>query len=250
MNGLKDKVVLITGGAAGIGEAVVKKFIDEGSIVYIADINDELGKKAEELYKEKDAKYVHLDISNLENWKEVAAKIIEERGHIDVLVNNAGVSQSGLPMETMDLERDWYSLININLNGTFYGMYTFIPYMKEKGGSIVNVSSVSSLIAQCGVTGYTAAKGGINALTRAAAVDYAGYSIRCNAVCPTTTVTPTVEKIFDTLEGVKEALEADCVLPRLGKPEDIANAVAFLASDEASYITGQILPVDGGVTAK
>ena len=250
MNGLKDKVALITGGAAGIGEAIVKKFIEEGSIVYIADINDELGKKAEEKYKESGAKYVHLDISKLENWKEAVAKVVEEQGRIDVLVNNAGVSQSGLPMESMDLERDWYSLININLNGTFYGMYTCIPYMKEHGGSIVNISSVSSLVAQCGVTGYTAAKGGINSLTRAAAVDYAKYYIRCNAVCPTTTVTPTVERIFDTIAGVKESLAADCVLPRFGKAEDIANAAAFLASDEASYVNGQILPVDGGFTAK
>ena len=153
-------------------------------------------------------------------------------------------------MENMDLNRDWHLLIDIDLNGPFYGMYSVIPHMMEKGGSIVNISSVSSLVAQCGVTGYTAAKGAINSLTRACAVDYAKYYIRCNAVCPTTTLTPAVAKVFEDIPGVEDMLRADCVLPRFGMPEDIANAVSFLASDEASYITGQVLAVDGGFVSK
>ena len=110
--------------------------------------------------------------------------------------------------------------------------------------------SASSLVAQCGVTGYTAAKGAINAITRAAAVDYAPQYIRCNAVCPTTTITPAVEKIFREMSEVEEAMKKDCVLPRFGLPQDIANAVAFLASDEAGDITGQTIAVDGGYVAK
>lgn len=250
MKGLKDKVALITGGVSGIGAGIVKKFIEEGCLVYIGDINDERGLEQELLYKHYQAKFVHLNVTDLENWKKVVSQIVEEKGHIDILVNNAGLSQSGASMEEMDLEKDWYRLIDINLNGQFYGMYTVIPYMKENGGSIVNISSVSSLVSQCGVTGYTASKGGINSLTRAAAVEYAKDYIRCNAICPTTTVTPAVEKLFDTIPNIKETLEADCVLPRFGKPEDIANTVAFLASEEASYITGQIIAVDGGFTAK
>ena len=169
---------------------------------------------------------------------------------IFLLLNCAGLVQTGAPMEEMDLKRDWDLLININLDGTFYGMYSSISYMKENGESIVNISSVSSLVAQCGVTGYTAAKGAINAITRAAAVDYAPQYIRCNAVCPITTITPAVEKIFREMPEVEEAMKKDCVLPRVGLPQDIANAVAFLASDEAGYITGQTIAVDGGYVAK
>lgn len=248
---LKDKVSLITGGASGIGEGITKKFCEEGAVVYICDINDETGKRAEEKYSQYGAKFLHLDVSSLDNWKQVVDNIMKEHGRIDVLVNNAGVSNTGTPMEDMDLQRDWYSLIDINLNGNFYGMYTVLPLMKkQKWGSVVNVASVAGLVAQCGVSGYTAAKGGIISLTRAAAVDYGKYFVRCNAICPTATVTPTVQNIFDTMPGVEEAMKAECVIPRLGKPEDIANAVAFAASDEASYLNGQIIAVDGGFIAK
>ena len=250
MKGLKEKVVLVTGGASGIGEGIVKRFAEEDSIVYIADINDELGLSVKDSYNSDKIKYVHLDITDRENWKDVVAKIVEEQGRIDILVNNAGLACTGAPMEQMDLQRDWYSLVDINLNGTFYGIYTVVPYMKENGGSIVNVSSDASLVALCGVTGYTAAKGGINALTRAVGVDFAPYFIRCNAVCPATTVTPAVESLFDIMPGIKEKLEADCIIPRFGYPEDVANAVAFFASEESSYITGQVISVDGGFTVK
>lgn len=245
---MKNKVCLVTGGASGIGEAIVRKFVDEGACVVICDVNDARGNQlAAEI---TNCKFSHLNVSDLENWKSVVQSVINKKGYIDVLVNCAAVSQSGLPMEQMDLERDWNTLINIDLTGPFYGMYTVIPYMKEHGGSIVNISSVASLVAQCGVTGYTAAKGGINALTRAAAVDYAPYYIRCNAVCPTTTITPNVERIFKEMQGVEDNLKKDCVLPRFGKPSDIANAVTYLASDEAGYVTGQVLAVDGGFTVR
>ncbi len=245
---LKNKISLITGGASGIGEGIVRKFVEEGAIVYIGDINDTLGLQ---LANELNATFVHLNVADKDNWKNVIDEIMNKHHHIDVLVNNAGVSNTGMPLEQMDLQRDWYSLIDINLNGNFYGLYHVLPIMKEqKYGSIVNVASVAGLVAQCGVCGYTAAKGGIISLTRAAAVDYGAHNVRCNCICPTTTVTPTVEKIFETMPGIKESLEADCVLPRLGKPEDIANAIAFVASDEASYLNGQIIAVDGGFTAK
>ena len=250
---LEGKIALVTGGASGIGEAIVRKLALEGAKVYIADINDEAGNDIKNALLQENFKvdFVHLDVTDSENWKSAVVSAINQDQRLDILVNGAGLAQTGAPLEEMDLKRDWDLLININLNGTFYGMYTVIPYMKQQNsGSIVNISSVSSLVAQCGVTGYTAAKGGINALTRAAAVDYASHFVRCNAVCPTTTVTPAVQKIFDTVPGVEDALKADCVIPRFGKPEDIANTVAFLASDEAGYITGQILAVDGGYTAK
>ena len=220
MKRLDNKVCLVTGGASGIGEGLVRKLVAEGGFVYIGDLNEEKGTAlAGELGT---AAFVKLDVTDLDNWKSVAERITAEKGHPDVLVNCAGLAQTGAPMEQMDLKRDWDLLININLNGTFYGLYTFIPCMKENGGSIVNISSVSSLVAQCGVTGYTAAKGAINSLTRAAAVDYAQYYIRCNAVCPTTTLTPAVEKIFRENPAVEDLLKADCVLPRFGKPQDIA----------------------------
>lgn len=245
---LENKICLVTGGASGIGEGIVRKLSEEGGIVYIGDLSEENGINLKQ--QVENTEFVKLDVTSLENWKDAVKSIIDKYGRLDVLVNCAGLAQTGAPLETMDLERDWNLLININLNGTFYGMHSVIPVMKKNGGSIINISSVSSLVAQCGVTGYTAAKGAINSLTRAAAVDYADNYIRCNAVCPTTTVTPAVKKIFEKMPEVEEAMKKDCVLPRFGMPQDIANAVAFLASEEASYITGQILAVDGGYTAR
>lgn len=251
MDRLKDKIALVTGGSKGIGAGISRKFAEEGAVVVIASRNvDESRALADELVSEGYRADAHrLDISSKDEWDAIVKYIIDKYGRIDVLANNAGVASTGAPMEEMSLERDWDMLINCNLTGTFYGLYTVIPHMVEQGGgSIVNTSSYVATVALSGVTGYTAAKGGINALTRAAAADYAKKGVRCNSVSPGATLTPAVAELLETMPDVIDGLVKDCVIPRLGTPEDIANAFVYLASDESSYVTGQNLLVDGGYT--
>lgn len=249
MERLKDKVALVTGGSKGIGEGIVRRFAEEGAIVVIASRNvEESQALADELVGEgwrADAR--RLDITSLDEWKATGDYIVDEYGRIDVLANNAGVANTGAPMENMDLARDWHMLIDCNLTGTFYGLYTVIPHMvAQGGGSIVNTSSYVASAAIGGVSGYTAAKGGINVLTKAAAADYGEFGVRCNAVSPGATLTPAVEPLFDTMPEVMQGLIDKSIVPRLGTPKDIGDAFVFLASDESSYITGQDLLVDGG----
>lgn len=253
MDRLNGKNVIVTGGANGIGAEIVKKCAENGACVMIGDVVDDRGEAHAASLREKGYRvgFCHLDVSDIESWKACAKKAKDEFGVLNGLVNCAALSCSGQRLEDMDIQYDWYKLIEVDLTGPFLGIHTVIPYLKEAGGgSIVNIGSVGGLTAQCGANGYTASKGGLIALTRAVAIDYAFDWIRCNCVCPTTTVTENVRKIFDTYEGIEEYQRADCAYPRLGEPEDHANAVVFMLSEEASYITGQTLCVDGGYTAK
>ncbi len=253
MGRLSDKNVIVTGGANGSGAEIVRKCAENGAQVMIGDLVDEKGEAHAALLREEgyQVQFCHLDVTDADSWKACVEKTIAAYGKANGLVNCAALSQSGLPFDQMDLKRDWYTLLEIDLTGPFLGMHTIIPHMKEiGGGSIVNIGSVAGLTAQCGTNGYTAAKGGLIAITRAAAIEFAHDWIRCNCVCATTTITENVRKIFDTYEGVEEFQKADCAYPRLGMPEDHANAVVFMLSEEASYVTGQALCVDGGYTAK
>lgn len=251
MDRLKDKVALVTGGSKGIGEGISRRFAEEGAIVIIASRKvEESQALADKLVAEGWRADAHrLDISSLDEWKTIVDYIIGKYGRIDVLANNAGVANTGAPMEDMDLDRDWHMLINCNLTGTFYGLYTVIPHMvKQGGGSIVNTSSYVASAAIGGVSGYTAAKGGINTLTKAAAADYGKHGIRVNSVSPGATLTPAVEPLFETMPDIMQGLIDKSIVPRLGTPTDIGDAFVFLASDEAGYITGADLLVDGGYT--
>ena len=251
MDRLKDKVALVTGGSKGIGEGIACRFAEEGAITVIASRKVEesqaLADKLNAAGYRADAH--RLDISSLEEWRAIIKYIVDKYGRIDVLANNAGVANTGAPMHEMDIERDWHFLIDSNLTGTFYGLYTVVPIMVEQGGgSIVNTSSYVAECAIAGPNGYSAAKGGINALTRNIAADYGKQNIRCNAVGPGATMTPAVEMLLETMPEVIQGLVDKCTTPRLGSPTDIAEAVVFLASDEATYINGQFLLVDGGYT--
>lgn len=251
MDRLKDKIALVTGGSKGIGEGISRRFAEEGAITIIASRNvDESRALADRLVEQGWKADAHrLDISSLDEWNTIIDFIIDKYGRIDVLMNNAGVATTGAPMEKMDLARDWNMLIDCNLTGTFYGMYTAIPKMVEAGGgSIVNTSSYGASVACTGVSGYVAAKAGIIALSRDIAAAYGPANIRCNTVSPGATMTPAVEPLLETMPDVMEALISNCVIHRFGTPEDIGNACVFLASDESSYITGQDILVDGGYT--
>lgn len=251
MDRLKDKVALVTGGSKGIGAGISRRFAEEGAITIIASRRvEESQALADELAKEGWRTDAHrLDISSLDEWRTIIDYIIDKYGRIDVLMNNAGVATTGAPMDTMDLARDWDMLIDCNLTGTFYGMYTVVPKMIETGGgSIVNTSSYGASVACTGVSGYVAAKAGIIALSRDIAAAYGSANIRCNTVSPGATMTPAVEPLLETMPDVMDGLISNCVIHRFGTPEDIGNACVFLASDESSYITGQDILVDGGYT--
>ncbi|WOV88303.1 SDR family oxidoreductase [Sporosarcina oncorhynchi] len=245
MGRFQDKVVFITGGASGMGERMVRQYSEEGAKVVAADIN-------EDALNEKWGSFdnvltIKLNVTSDEEWATAMKKAVDELGAIDILVNNAGISTEK-PMNDITIE-DWRRLSDINGFGTFLGMKHALEYMKQaKKGSIVNISSYTALIGM-GVNPYSASKGSVRAISKAAAADFGQYGVRVNAVFPGVIETP----MTASLEGAKEVVNGlirMTPLQRLGQPEDIANAVLFLSSDEASYITGAELVIDGGYSAR
>ena len=245
MGRLQDKVAFVTGGASGMGEMMVKMFTAEGATVIAADIN-------ETALEEKWGSYenvmtVKLNVTSDEEWKEAAEKVVAKLGKIDILINNAGIStEKGMNEITIE---DWRRLSDINSFGPFLGMKHVLPYMKEAAkGSIVNISSYTALIGM-GLNPYSASKGAVRAISRAAAADFGQYGVRVNTIFPGIIETP-MTKGLESSKDVVTALVKMTPLARLGKPEDVANAVLFLASDEAAYITGAELVIDGGYSAR
>ena len=239
---LDGKSALITGAARGQGAAAARRFVAEGARVIIADVNDDVGKAlADELGDAAD--YRHLDVSSEAEW----AQVTGELDRLDVLVNNAGVLHfSPLAQTTL---ADYERVIRINQIGTFLGMRSVVPLMKEHGGSIVNVSSVEGLAAMPLLVAYSASKFAIRGMTKVAATELGRYNIRANSVHPGAIDTDMVK---DALGG--HAIDMTPVLkklaiPRAGRPEEVANVVLFLASDESSYCTGGEFSVDGGAAA-
>jgi len=249
---LKDKVAIVTGAAKGIGWGIAKVFVDEGAKVVVVDWDDNEGPKtAEELNKKGEAFFVKCDVSNEDDVKAMIQKTIDTFGRIDVLVNNAGVGVYKSVLDTSSAE--WDHCLGVNLKGQFLTAKYAIPHMQKAGkGAIVNISSVHSFATVNGVAPYCASKGGITALTRNMAIDY-GPAIRVNSIAPGWVLTPLIQSIFDSYPdpaAQRKSTEDHQVMKRIGRPEDIGQAAAFLASDEASFITGTQLYVDGGLTAQ
>ncbi|MEC0123241.1 SDR family NAD(P)-dependent oxidoreductase [Paenibacillus pabuli] len=244
MGRLDHKVAIITGGASGIGEGMVDLFAKEGAIVIAADINEEALEKA----SQKENVYgMKLNVSSDEDW-EILAKVVNERfGKIDILVNNAGIS-SEKPFEEINAQ-DWQKMLSINGFGPFAGMKHVAPYMAaQKKGSIVNISSYTALIGQ-GFNHYSASKGAVRALSKAAATTFGRQGVRVNALFPGIIETPMTQSLNTSKELLERLIQAT-PLQRLGKAMDIANAALFLASDDSSYITGSELVIDGGYSAQ
>jgi len=244
MGKLDGKVAIITGGASGIGAGMVDVFRAEGATVIAADINEEALAKASE---KENVHGMKLDVSSDEAWKTFAHDVKEKFGSIDILVNNAGVS-SEKPYTEINKE-DWDFMMAINGFGPFAGMKHIAPIMAEQGkGSIVNISSYTAQIGQ-GFNHYSASKGAVRAISKAAATQFGRQGVRVNALFPGIIETPMTQGLSTSKDLLNQLIQAT-PLQRLGQPEDIAKAALFLASDDSSYITGAEIVIDGGFSAQ
>lgn len=250
---LKDKVAIVTGGSKGIGWGVATVFAQEGAKVAVVARDAQAGEQTTEeiRYKGGQAIFVPCDVSNEEEIKAMAQTTLDTYGQIDILVNNAGVGIYKSVLETSS--EDWDRCLNIDLKGVFLCSKYVIPHMQVVGkGAIINMSSVHSRSTVNAAAPYAASKGGITALTRNMAIDY-GPTIRVNTISPGWVLTPLIENLFSSYDDPAQqqhSVEQRQVMKRIGTPEDIGYAAAFLASDEASFITGTELFVDGGLTAQ
>jgi 3-oxoacyl-[acyl-carrier protein] reductase len=240
------KVALITGGARGIGRAIAEKFASLGASVAVADLNiDQATSTAQELQEKfgYPTTAVQVNVSDYENARQMVEQVNKTFGKIDILVNNAGITRDTLILRME--EKDWDIVIDVNLKGAFNCSKAVARSMiKQRSGRIVNISSVSGLAGQSGQTNYSASKAGVIGFTKALAREVASRNITVNAVAPG--FIPTALTV-DLPDELKEAIIKATPMGRMGNPEEVANAVAFFASDEASYITGQVLSVDGGM---
>ena len=249
MKEFNNKIVVITGGASGIGKGIVNAFAKNGAKIFFADINEQLGLITQEeiilATGNHQIEYVKADLSNKVDVRNLVNYILGKEGFIDVLINNAGVnlrSGSILEHDSADFERTF----RINVLSDILMIQGFLPSMiKRKKGAIINISSTMSYGAE-GVSAYATSKGSINTLTKSLALDHARDGIRINAVAPGLISTPATEKWISEQEDPAKAKGVP--MGTVGTPEDIANAVLFLASDKAAYITGHILVVDGGLS--
>jgi NAD(P)-dependent dehydrogenase (short-subunit alcohol dehydrogenase family) len=240
--GLAGRVCIVTGGAQGIGEACVRRFAREEAKVVIADIDDARGPA---LAAELGGLYVHCDVGDKAQVDALVAQTVAAHGRIDVLVNNAGIFKAA---EFLDVtEADFDAVLRINLKGSFMVGQAVARVMAAAGkGSIVNMSSVNGVLAIPTIASYNVSKGGINQLTRVMALSLAGQGVRVNAVAPGTIATELAARAVLTSDEAKAKIMSRTPMKRLGEPSEIADTVAYLASDAASYITGEIVVVDGG----
>ncbi|HET8949056.1 MAG TPA: glucose 1-dehydrogenase [Solirubrobacteraceae bacterium] len=241
---LAGKAALITGGARGQGASHGRRLAEEGASVLLADVRDDLGERhARDLRAAgHDVAFLHLDVTDPEHWTAAVGAAEERFGHLDVLVNNAGVVRVAPTVDESD--DGWHTTMAVNSTGVFYGMRAAIPAMRRNGGgSIVNVASIYGPVGAPGYIAYTASKGAVIAMTKVAALEHAAHRIRVNAICPGPVRTPMSEEEGDASVDVTP-------LRRRAEPEEISAAVAFLASDDAVYITGAELAVDGGYLAR
>lgn len=246
MQRFAEKVVIVTGAGSGIGAGTAQRFSDEGANVVLAGrTREKLQKVASKLPSART--HVHAtDVRLLPDVANLVAAALERFGRIDVLVNNAGIAPTG-PVDEVSIDA-WNDVIATDLTGVFYGTRAALPHLKATKGAIVNLSSVSGIGGDWGMSFYNAAKGAVTNFTRACAMDFAPFGVRVNAVCPTLTRTDLTEDMFAD-EALIDKFRERIPLGRAAQPADIAAVIAFLASEDARFVTGVNLPVDGGLSA-
>jgi hypothetical protein len=251
---LQDRVAIVTGAGMGIGKGIATVFSREGAKIAIADINSKAGAATTEELRRAggEALFVKTDVANEDEVKNMVKTTVDQYGTVHILVNNAGIGVYKPVLDTSSEE--WDRCLGVNLKGAFLCSKYVIPHMKAAGGgSIINIASVHAVATVASTAPYAASKGGMVALTRNMAIDYAQDNIRVNAICPGWILTPLIEGIFaaapDPEEMRRRTIEKQ-LLKRLGTPEDIGLAALYLASDDSSFVTGSALFVDGGLTAQ
>ena len=242
---LENKTAIVTGAAQGIGAKIAEKFAEHGASVAVVDINRERAEACAKALTERSVQaeaYV-VDVSNTEAVKALVAQVVKRFGRVDVLVNNAGITRDGLLLKMS--ENDWDSVISVNLRSVFnFTKAIAHTMMKQRSGSIINISSVVGLFGNAGQMNYAASKAGVIGATKSAAKEFASRNIRVNAIAPGYIQTEMTDKLD---EKSRTALLEHIPAKTLGQPEDVANAALFLASELSSYVTGEVLRVDGGM---
>jgi NAD(P)-dependent dehydrogenase (short-subunit alcohol dehydrogenase family) len=248
---LEEKVALVTGGASGIGRATALTFAREGAKLVIADMNEEGGQQTVHMLTEQggEAIFVRTDVSKAVEVQALISTVVETYGRLDCAHNNAGISGGGRARTAEYAEDTWHQVITVNLTGVWFCMKYEIPQMLSQGsGAIVNTASVAGLIGGRGLAAYVASKHGVVGLTKTAALEYAQQGIRVNCVCPGVIQTPMTERALSD-PALKAQITARPI-GRVGTPEEVAEAVVWLCSDAASFVTGHTMTVDGGYVAQ
>lgn len=249
---LAGKIALVTGAASGLGKAIAQGFTSSGAQVMIADITEEKGKILADTLK--DSFFYQVDVSDPNQVETMVKTAIAHYGKIDIIVNNAGIPSLQAPTADCTLD-NWRKVMSINLDGVFYGMKYGIAAMLNQGnqGVILNMASITGMVAFENIPAYSVAKAGVIHLSKCAAIEYAAHRIRVNAICPTVVNTPLVEehiKMSDDPLKMREVMKNMNPLPGMPTPSDVATTAIFLVSDEARFITGLALPIDGGYTVR
>ena len=247
---LKGKTVIVTGGASGFGEGMIRRFTEEAAYTVIADINDAAGEKlADEIAgKGPGCIYVHCDVTSAENLNNLADQTVKKFSSIDVMINNAGMPQTNQPMLDVD-EATFDKIFEVNVKSIFLAVRAVVPIMREQGaGSIINTASTAGLRPRPGLVWYNASKGAVNTMTKAMAVELAPDQIRVNALCPVAGETPMLGAFMGgaVTNEMRDKFVATVPMGRLSTPLDMANAALFFASEESAFITGVCMEVDGG----
>ncbi|WP_413098295.1 SDR family NAD(P)-dependent oxidoreductase [Streptomyces sp. Inha503] len=242
---LEARVIVVTGGGSGIGRATAVRIGRDGGVPIVADIDEESASAVANEVRRTGGRAGHigLDVTSRDGWEALRKRVLDEWGAVHGLVNNAGVTRDRTLVKMSD--EDWHLALNVNLTGVWLGCQHLVPVLKRNGGgSIVNLSS-ESRNGEFGQVNYAAAKAGVVGLTKTVAKEHARHQIRCNAVAPGSIDTPMVQAVP---EHIRESWLPSIPLSRLGRPEEVAAAITFLLSEDSSYITGQLLAVDGGST--
>lgn len=251
MKRFEGKVAIVTGAGSGIGRATALRLAGEGARVVVVDWNEQTGAETLDLLTQVggDGMFLHRDVSKVADTESIVADTVARFGQLNVLVNNAGIIIEKNAVDTT--EADWDQLIGVNLKGAFFCAKNAILQFRRQGtgGSIVNVASINTYYAEGGIAVYCITKGGLGQLTRALAMDHSAEGIRVNAVCPGWIETPLNKNFLAIGPHIREQVGRMHAIGRIGQPEEVATAVSYLASDEASFITGALLAVDGGITA-